>query len=106
VTPEELGFKTVNELERLQPFGAANPCPTFILRDCRLQTIKPTKNPEHVQFSVKGQTTLYGIGFRMGQAFEGFAPGDSADLFVETSIDKWNGQFRAKLFLRDIERPD
>lgn len=67
VEPEALTFGLLSELERLAPFGMANPEPTLAIR--RAQAFYPkVVGQQHLKLKLKkeGAPALNAIGFRMG----------------------------------------
>lgn len=106
VTRDDLFGRAIMELERLQPFGTANPNPIVVYRDTGFKSITPTRNPEHVQFTVTTQHDLKGIAFNMGSCFKRLQPDSTVDLLVKPYVDNYNGNRFAKLEMIAMEWPD
>ncbi|MBI1757277.1 MAG: single-stranded-DNA-specific exonuclease RecJ [Fimbriimonas ginsengisoli] len=101
--PGEATLEAVETLRLLEPFGVANPEPTFVAREVRLVAIKPTKNPKVAQLSLRqgdGPTTG-------GVAFEGEALMEEkpamCDLLFKARIDEFRGASSVKWHVRDFE---
>jgi single-stranded-DNA-specific exonuclease len=84
-------------LAMLEPFGAGNPEPRFLLRNVNLQDARcvgATKT--HLQGIVKGRKV---IGFGLGHLHE--HTGESLDLLCRIGVDTWRGGRMPQLFLDD-----
>lgn len=99
---EEVNLATVEELQKLEPFGEANPVPRFIMNRARVANASPTKNPEHAQFEIESQSVLRGIAFKIGNdLMKTHFPAD-LNLLVELNVDEWNGYKRVNVQLKDF----
>jgi len=103
VDSSDLYGKAIMELERLQPFGTANPDPVVVYRNTVFKSVTPTRNPDHVQFVVKTQHDLRGIAFRMGSHFARLQPESAVDLLLKPYVDLYNGSRYAKLEMVSME---
>lgn len=100
----EVTYESVEALKRLEPYGCGNPDPVFLARDMRFIRINPTKNPEHVQVSMRraDSSIINGIAFRMGERFGAFVPPFGADVLFQPQIDEYNGMTQLKWVIRDF----
>lgn len=104
MTPDQIDFLSVEELERMEPFGEANREPVVWLRRVPVVEVKQTKNPAHPQLVVKvGGGVAKAPAFNLGERFDGLRGGFEADLMVVPSIDEWQGVRRLQLRVRDFE---
>lgn len=103
VTSDEIDFKSVETLAKLEPFGEANPHVRFYIRNAQFSLIAPTSKPEHVRFELEGAYKLRGVGFSFGERLSRFSKGDIVDLLVEPTIDEYNGNRRVDLRLVDLK---
>jgi single-stranded-DNA-specific exonuclease len=99
----EIGEKSVMELDRLEPFGCANPKPVFMSRNVELAGVEPTKNPEHVRLVLMGADgqKRYGMGFGMGEAMAEISLGTRLDLVYSVKSEPWEGRRYTKLYVQD-----
>jgi single-stranded-DNA-specific exonuclease len=104
MTPEDVNHKSFLELEKLEPYGEANPRPLFLMRNVRFADFQPTSNPEHVRFQVLADRPIFGIGFRSAHLFESLEPGDSVDLLVRASLNRYNGNEYPQVLLEDLRK--
>lgn len=105
IESNELFGRAIMELERLQPYGTANPPPGVVLRNIAFKSVNPTKNPEHVQFVITTQHDLKGIAFNMGRHFERLKPKSAVDMMLKPHVDSWNGNRYAKVEMVSMEWP-
>lgn len=106
--PEALDFLSVQELDRMEPFGEANREPLVAVREARIVEIKPTKNPEHVQVFIRFESgeTVRAMAFGLGGRLQGLTGGFEADLLVQPGIDEWQGSKRLSWRIKDFAIPD
>lgn len=95
------------QLDRLAPFGAANPEPLLALRGVRAVSTKVLGDGLHLKLGVT-DGTAYGdaIGFRLGDTSELLAFTQAVlDLACTVVLDRWDEQVRVQLVVRDLQTP-
>jgi len=99
----EVSLSAVNALSQLEPFGCANPEPTFMARGISLAQILPTKNPAHVRLTLRSgeSATVAGIAFGIGERLTSTGAGSQVNLLFRPEIDTWNGNRKLKWQVRD-----
>lgn len=105
VQPGEVTLDVLKELEILEPFGMANPKPTFFTRNVELISITPTKKPEHVNLMVRGTSNLSQkvIGFNFGDRFTGTKAGARADIAFTAEVNEWQDRVSVQWSLKDVK---
>ncbi len=103
INPDELSYETCHKMSRLEPFGSDNPEPTLLLRNVRIQEIRPVgKNEDHLQFPIKLENKIISaIAFRFGKHLDKIDPTKPHDIVCSMEINEWNG--RKKLQLRVVD---
>ncbi|MFC1871399.1 single-stranded-DNA-specific exonuclease RecJ [Chloroflexota bacterium] len=102
VTLPELSGNTLATIQKLAPFGRGNPVPTFISRsveviDCRTMG----NNGNHLRLKLKqGGTVWSGVAFRLGDCLTEVSP--LLDIVYNLEIDRWRGEERLRLNIRDF----
>ncbi len=94
------------ELNRLAPFGQANPKPRFASRWIRLNTAPKIvgRNQDHVQLTVTdGRTTRKAVGFGMAKRLGSLGLRDQFRLAFEPIANEWNGRTSAELRIIDAQ---
>ncbi len=94
VEPDQLSLPLVQQLLRLEPFGAANPEPVFA---CPVPTLPfQTLKDRHVKWQLGQSLEL--LGWNLAEAFEHALPNQLA---VTLGINEFRGQRKVQLMIRD-----
>lgn len=97
--PEQVNVETVDQLERLQPFGAGNPRPIFLIRNAQVLDRSVLKS-QHVKLRVAiGHNRFDAIGFNMVAAVP---ESPCVDLVCTLQVNNWRGQRSLQLRLKDV----
>lgn len=104
-TSADLTQESVLALERLQPFGAGNPKPLLAIEELSLiEEPRAIKN-KHLKLRVTGKDgrDFWAIGFSMADRIDELRQG-SRDICLAATpvINRWNGQTRIELELKDF----
>jgi single-stranded-DNA-specific exonuclease len=95
--------ETIEQIQRLAPFGSGNPVPTFVSRNVEILDMRyiGSRN-EHISLKLRQEGIIWdAIGFRFGdraQEATGFI-----DIAYNLNIDRWNGAERLRLKLIDFD---
>jgi single-stranded-DNA-specific exonuclease len=99
----DLNAESIEELEKLEPFGMANPEPLFYTRNLKLKGEPQTLSRETLKFWVSdGNATFQAIGFGMSELKDSFTRADTFDLIYSPRIDNWRGDSAILLEAKDI----
>ena len=95
--------ETFKEIQRLAPFGAGNPVPSFISRHVEIVDQRSIGGRgEHLGFKIKqGGTIWNAIGFRFGNRAQEITA--CLDIAYNLDVDRWNGEERLRLKLLDFD---
>ena len=90
----------------MEPFGAENPSPVFLVRGVRisgLRLIGSEKN--HVRFqAVQNKARIDAVGFNLAQEFSSVDSGQGGlDLACELQVNDWNGRNKLELKILDLQ---
>lgn len=100
---EDLDFATIRDLEKLQPFGTANPIPLFYTRDLKLKNPPQVLSRSTLKFWVSdGRIVLPAIGFGLAALRDNLLKASSFDLVYHPRIDRWGSQTEVVLEVEDI----
>ena len=93
VGSEEISFALLEELEKLQPFGMANPKPIFYASDVTISSLRSMGDGTHANLTLSpgGQKNLRGVGFGMFEALSTIGQGKKTDLVFEPQINEFQG---------------
>ncbi len=96
--PEEVTFAAVESLAMMEPFGCANPEPSFVSKGMPLAMVRPTKNPAHAQvtFRRRGGSAIPGIAFGLGETLCAQGAGCELDVLFAPMINEYRGMRELK----------
>ena len=89
----------------LEPFGAENPSPIFLIQNIsiyRLKRIGPEES--HVRFqAVQGDASIDVVGFNLAEEFNSIDEKlDKLDLACEFQVNDWGGRNKLELKVLDL----
>tara|TARA_B100001248_G_scaffold261233_1_gene251734 strand:- start:6991 stop:8682 length:1692 start_codon:yes stop_codon:yes gene_type:complete len=100
---ESLNTKTMQWLDRFQPFGKGFEPPTFFLTDCKILDMRGLRGG-HLRFQIEQngikQTALY----FSPPNHRDFIEGDRVDLLVDLQWNYFNARKSLQLLIKDIRR--
>ena len=88
------------ELDRLEPYGAANPEPLFLARDVVVRSSRVVGGSHLKLYVESGGARMSAIGFGMGDRAVG--PGDHIDVLYRPRISEWGGERSIEIEVRDL----
>ncbi|WP_096153230.1 MULTISPECIES: single-stranded-DNA-specific exonuclease RecJ [Bacillus] len=105
---EDISLQTIEQLEKLAPYGVANNKPRVVVRDGNVHQIRHIgTNNNHLKLTIeKNQSTLDCVGFGFGESFHDISPIASVDVLGELTINEWNNNRKPQLFIQDIQVAD
>ena len=102
----QFSLDTVNQIERLGPFGQGNPKPVFATMGVRLAGAprRVGSKRDHLQFAVTDRTgTIRCVGFRMGHLEKKLIDSESFNIAYEAQINSYNGNHSVEFITADIQ---
>ncbi|MGY3715405.1 single-stranded-DNA-specific exonuclease RecJ [Sutcliffiella cohnii] len=102
---EDISLQTIEQLERLAPYGVANPKPKVVVPNASLQQIRQIgSNNTHLKLMIeKNNESLDCVGFGFGDAYHEISPSCKIHVLGELSINEWNNIRKPQLFIQDIK---
>ncbi|OKL38384.1 single-stranded-DNA-specific exonuclease RecJ [Domibacillus mangrovi] len=104
----DVSVQSIEELQKLAPFGMNNSRPLFFIKDVKLATMKKIgANQTHLKVALEREgQTIDGVGFGMGEYADQIAKTSDVSVIGELSINEWNNMRRPQLMLRDMRVDD
>ncbi len=104
ITEKDVTMETVEDIARLEPYGAKNPEPIFVLKDVCVEEIAPLSMGKHTRLYLKKeQTGISAVCFGHNLLEEGFFHGTYVDVLCSININEFRGNKTVQLIIRDID---
>ena len=101
----DLTIESVQELDKMAPYGESNPKPAFGYMALRIAAIRTMSAGKHIKLLLRDTDMPHveAVGFNMGELAQQYRAGDVVDLVFVPDINEWNGTRRLQLIIRDIK---
>lgn len=103
VSMGELSMELVREMEGMEPFGVANPTPTFMMHHVTVQKVIPLGGGKHTKliFCADG-AMINAVWFGMSPYDLPVIAGDAADVLFQLNINDYQGVQSLQMIVRDL----
>ena len=106
VTPKSLGLKMVDDLRRLEPFGAGNTKPVFVTRELYLRDEPFVMKQKHLKLQLADKSgkrfeAVWWDGVERSKK-QTLAPATRIELAYTAEANTWQGNTRLQLVVEDI----
>lgn len=103
ITANDMNKETVEQLNKLEPFGEANKTPIFLYKNLKIDSIRALSEGRHLKMTLKDNSaTISAIGFNMGNLVEEYLIGDKVDIIGTLEVNSYNGIETIQINLKDI----
>lgn len=103
VSESDINMVEANELMRLEPYGAGNPAPVFLLKNAQIDDITLLKEDKHTKLMIKsGDMLVPALLFGRNLISEGYECGDSADIVFSLDINEFRGMSSIQMMAKEI----
>ncbi|RCW43787.1 MULTISPECIES: single-stranded-DNA-specific exonuclease RecJ [unclassified Halanaerobium] len=93
--------KFVKKLDKLRPFGVANPSPKFLIKNIKVSNcFKIGKEKKHLKFNINSKISA--IAFNMGYLAEQIQ-NNRIDTLCQLEINRWQGRENIQLKIIDVK---
>ncbi len=101
---EDVHMNTCKALELLEPCGASNPVPIFLIEGVQIQGLrKMGEEGQHVRFrAVQNGKGISAIGFNLSDEVDRLTVNQPVDIACQIKVNDWGGTRKAELKLEDI----
>ncbi len=104
ISADEISMQSIEEIASLEPYGAKNPEPIFVLRDATIMDIVPLSQGKHTRLMIrKDHVNVAAICFGYNLSSEGFVLHDRVDILCSLNINEYRGNKSIQLIVRDID---
>jgi single-stranded-DNA-specific exonuclease len=104
----DVPIASIEQLEKLAPFGMGNPAPRFMFTDLSLDDIRTMgKEKQHLKLALSQMKeevscSVEAVGFGKGSLAGLIAPAAKVDVLGELSINEWNGVRKPQIMMQDF----
>ena len=103
ISSDDLNKETVEQLNKLEPYGEANKNPIFLYKNIKIDSIRALSEGKHLKMTLKDNNSLINaIGFNMGNLVDEYLIGDKVDVIGTLEINSYNGTETIQINLKDI----
>src|SRR3989344_5211292 len=101
-----INFEFYKKLQKLAPFGIGNPTPVFLSKNLTVEDMRLVGNDGlHLKLRVQKDGKYFdAIGFGLGDRANEIRIGDKIDLVYTIDEDRWNGNSRIQLKIKDFRK--
>ena len=102
LTPDDITVDLVEEISKMEPFGASNPSPVFAIKNLKLKQKRLMgENQNHLRLTVQqGANELTCVRWQQGDI--SLVNGDPLDVAFHPQINEYNGNISVQLVVDDI----
>ncbi|UTH13054.1 single-stranded-DNA-specific exonuclease RecJ [Macrococcus equipercicus] len=102
VTLDELTVDHIYELDRLRPFGTANPQPIFSITGSTITQIKAIgQQANHLKMTLNGRLNV--LKWSAGELVRKFPEGTTVDVCGRLQLNEWNNHVSPQLMMEDMK---
>ncbi len=103
LSPEELTLEQIRSLQCLEPFGAENQQPLFVLPQAKLLDIIPVSEGKHLRLKFQfGSLTMTAMCFRTTAEQLGYPVGSVLDVLAQVTINPYQGREYLSVQVKDL----
>lgn len=103
ITAMDMNKETVEQLNKLEPFGEANKTPIFLYKGLKIDSIRALSEGRHLKMTLRDNSAIISaIGFNMGNLVDEYLIGDKVDIIGTLEVNSYNGIETIQINLKDI----
>lgn len=101
--PDDITLETIEVINKLQPFGSANPAPLFVLEKANLNSFRfMGQNNNHLKLSVSKNSSISFDCVKWNTPDFNLPLNSELDILFSPSVNVFNGETKVQLMLSDI----
>lgn len=107
ITLKQLTLSFAEELKELEPYGANNKVPVFLIKNLKIDSIRSLSEGKHLKLTLldsANSNILNALGFNMGSLTEEYKMGEKVDVIGNIETNEFNGNKDVQLIIKDIRR--
>jgi single-stranded-DNA-specific exonuclease len=105
--PQDMTMKLAEELDRMEPFGVANPVPQFIAKDMTLRRVVAMGGGKHTKLLLtKDDFSIYAVYFGVSPAQLHIVAGERVDVLFQLNINEFQNERSLQMIVQDIRKSE
>jgi single-stranded-DNA-specific exonuclease len=103
---DEIDWRLVEAVERLEPYGMGNPRPTFVSRELEvMESGLVGSSGSHLRFTARGKSgrSQKFIAFKLGPRLSELQTGKRVDVVYDVGVNEWNGRREIQCKVIDLK---
>ena len=101
--PRELSVESISALSILEPYGAGNKSPCFLMEGLTIEKVTPLSGGKHIRISLSGGGVSFNaVYFRVSQEDFPYRCGDVVDFVANVSVSEYGGRQQISVIVRDL----
>ncbi len=101
---EDLTFETIETINKLQPFGQANPSPLFVMNDLNLENFRLMgQNNNHLKLFLSKNNSPQFEAVKWNTPDFNLPLNSKLDILFSPSVNEFNGEVNIQLIISDIK---
>ena len=101
IQPENLDCEAIREIELLEPFGAANPAPVFMIGKSKIINITPMGDNKHLRLELRNKINFEAVYFNMEPENFRYEKFDLIDIACSVGINEYGGREKPQFIIKD-----
>ncbi len=104
LNPAFLDIELARQLDYMQPFGAGNPEPVFMISGVTVASVVPMSGDKHIRINFKSSRGNFSaVKFFCSSADFPYSRGESVDIAVTPEVNSYRGEESLTIRIRDIK---
>lgn len=105
INKKSMTLDTINEIERLAPFGQKNKRPVFVYKNLKVISVSTLKENKHLKFKLQGDNfTTDAIFFKAGDRRDEVTLGDKIDVVFTMGVNEFMGYKNIQFLVVDFKK--
>lgn len=107
ITLADVNMTVASDLLLLEPYGAGNPMPTFMIRNLTIKDVTPITGGKHSKVLFGDESTnVIGMCFSYPASHLSVFKGEKADVLFNIDINEYNGKRAVQMIVKELRTAD
>ena len=103
--PKELNVENISSLSAMEPYGAGNKSPCFLIAGLAVERVTPISEGRHLRITLLGDGTSFSALFFRKRAEDfPYMKGDLVDLVASVNLSEYAGREQVSVIISDLRK--